>query len=183
MSDSPASPEGEGSEEREIAADKLAHALSHPLRLKLMEVLERRVASSAMLLEQVGEDIPLSSLSYHLGVLHDAGCLECLRDSPEQGEVEIRYRAAPGRALAPDFEIHAGIAEARVDELVNWREIIVDKVGQAQVLDILRTARLQLIEIESQSEQRLALTGDESGVLMVGVVALRAPSDASGPNQ
>jgi DNA-binding transcriptional ArsR family regulator len=169
----------DGDEARDIAADKLAHALSHPLRIKLMEVLERRTASATMLREQIGEDVSLSSLSYHLGVLYDAGCLEPLSGTADQGKADIRYRAAPGRTLGPDFETHVGVAEAREDELLNWREIIVDRVGNAQVLDILRAARLQFVEIESQSEQRLAVTGDEGGVLMVGVVALMAPSDAS----
>jgi DNA-binding transcriptional ArsR family regulator len=183
MLDSPTPSEGEGSEERDIAADKLVHALSHPMRIKLMELLERQVASSAMLIEQIGDDVSLSYVSYHLGVLHDAGCLEPLGGTPDQGEAEIRYQAAPGRALEPDFETRVGVAKVREDELLDWREIIVDRVGQAQVLEVLRSARLQLIEVESQSEQRLAMTGDARSVLMVGAVAIKAPSGQDGPSQ
>lgn len=183
MPDSPASPEGESSEERDIAADKLAHALSHPIRIKLMEVLERRIGSSVVLREQIGENLSVSYISYHLTVLHDPGCLERLVATPDLGEAEIRYRVAPGRALEPDFETRVGVAEVKEDELPNWREIIVDRVGQAQVLDALRSARRQLIEVESQSKQRLAMTGDDGGVLMVGVVAMKASSGQDGPSQ
>jgi DNA-binding transcriptional ArsR family regulator len=71
---------------------RLAKALSHPLRQRLLEQLSGRVASPVELARELGE--PLNLVSYHVRVLEERGILELVRTRPRRGATEHFYRAA-----------------------------------------------------------------------------------------
>lgn len=53
---------------------EICHALSHPVRLYILDILASEEMSSSQLLEILG--IPKANLSQHLAVLKDAGILK-----------------------------------------------------------------------------------------------------------
>ncbi len=170
---------GEG-DSPEVVAEKLVHALSHPLRIRLLQLLEEEAASPAMLRDQVDPEISLSGVSYHLGVLYDSGCLEQADRAPRPGADERFFYAKPEVFLAPLYRAHAGVTDpggADPGEAIsaNWSGIVVDHFGWDQVVDVLRSARLQLAAIEQQSKGRLATLGQGGTPLVVGVVAFEPP--------
>jgi DNA-binding transcriptional ArsR family regulator len=93
--------DGEAGAPSTLSAAKLAHVLSHPRRVELLALLEKREASSPMLLDQVDAEVSLNVISYHLAVLDDYGCLELVRTVPKGGANEYFYRAKPDLLLDP----------------------------------------------------------------------------------
>ena len=71
---------------------QLITALGHPLRQRLLILLDKRgVASPRELAELSGER--LGNVSYHVRVLRDAGRREVVWTEPRRGAVEHFYRA------------------------------------------------------------------------------------------
>jgi DNA-binding transcriptional ArsR family regulator len=165
---------GEG-DSPEVVAGKLVHALSHPLRIRLLQLLEEEPASPWMLREQIDPEISLSGVSYHVGVLYDSGCLEQAEVAPRPGADERFYRAKPDVFLEPLYRAHAGLTDPGDAMSANWSGITVDRFGWDQVVDVLRGARLQLAAIEEQSKERLTTLGEDGTPLIVGVVAFETP--------
>jgi DNA-binding transcriptional ArsR family regulator len=75
----------------------LIKALGHPLRWRILEVMIDRSEASPVELARL-LDQPLATVSHHVRVLRDAGCVELTRTEPRRGAVEHFYRA-----LAPAF--------------------------------------------------------------------------------
>jgi DNA-binding transcriptional ArsR family regulator len=72
--------------------ERLIKALAHPLRWRIVEaVVERGEASPVELARLLGE--PLATVSHHMRVLRDHGCIELTRTEPRRGAVEHYYRA------------------------------------------------------------------------------------------
>jgi DNA-binding transcriptional ArsR family regulator len=71
--------------------ERVVRAISHPLRHRLLVLLNERVASPNELARELGE--PLGTVSYHVLRLRDAGAIELVRTEPRRGAVEHYYRA------------------------------------------------------------------------------------------
>ena len=78
-------PPGETSEAR------IAKALAHPLRARILQRLGERVASPGDLAVELGA--PLGVLSYHVRMLRDYDCVELVRTEPRRGALQHFYRA------------------------------------------------------------------------------------------
>ena len=72
-------------------ATRMAKALSHPVRAKILARLNERVASPNELSQEMGE--PLGNVSYHVRALLDLDCVELVKTRPRRGAVEHYYRA------------------------------------------------------------------------------------------
>jgi DNA-binding transcriptional ArsR family regulator len=70
---------------------RIAKALAHPLRARILERLGERVASPADLAAEVGA--PLGVVSYHVRMLRDYDCVELVRTEPVRGALQHFYRA------------------------------------------------------------------------------------------
>ena len=71
-------------------------ALSHPLRVRILALLQERTASPRELAEWL--DATLGTVSYHVRTLHDFGLIELVRTSQVRGAIAHHYRAkAPPR--------------------------------------------------------------------------------------
>src|SRR3978361_1736128 len=69
----------------------LRRAISHPLRHRLLGMLDGRVASPNQLARELG--LPLGRVSYHIRLLSDLGASELVRTEPRRGALEHFYRA------------------------------------------------------------------------------------------
>jgi DNA-binding transcriptional ArsR family regulator len=79
--------------EPRLLDQRLAKALSHPLRRR---VLERFMDAGEASPNEVAKELaaPLSTVSYHVHILRDLQCIELMRTEPRRGAVEHYYRAS-----------------------------------------------------------------------------------------
>jgi DNA-binding transcriptional ArsR family regulator len=71
--------------------EALLKAISHPLRHRLLGLLDDRTASPNELAREL--DLPLGRVSYHIRLLADLGVIELVRTEPRRGALEHFYRA------------------------------------------------------------------------------------------
>src|ERR1700754_2647836 len=87
-------PPGETSEAR------IAKALAHPLRARILQRLGERVASPGDLSVELGA--PLGVVSYHVRMLRDYDCVELVRTEPRRGALQHFYKATARPNLDED---------------------------------------------------------------------------------
>jgi len=75
-------------------------ALSHPLRVRILAILEERTASPVQLAEQLGAS--LGVVSYHVHTLERLGLIKLVRTNPVRGAVEHHYRANPRPTISDE---------------------------------------------------------------------------------
>lgn len=68
-----------------------ARAISHPLRIRLLAMLEETTASPVQLAARLGQ--PLGTIAYHVRVLADLGLLKLVSTRQRRGATEHYYRA------------------------------------------------------------------------------------------
>lgn len=89
---------------------RLVKALSHPLRVRILAMLDERTASPRELAEWLGAT--LGTTSYHVRVLADIGLLELVRTTQVRGAIAHHYKARPRpRASGTEWEAAAAIAK------------------------------------------------------------------------
>jgi DNA-binding transcriptional ArsR family regulator len=71
--------------------EALLRAISHPLRHRLLGMLDGRTASPNQLARELG--LPLGRVSYHIRLLNDLGAIELVGTEPRRGALEHFYRA------------------------------------------------------------------------------------------
>src|SRR6188472_3406865 len=94
MPTSSSSPSGNAGRNRppgETSEARIAKALAHPLRARILQRLGERVASPGDLAVEL--DAPLGVVSYHVRMLHDYECVELVRTEPRRGALQHFYRA------------------------------------------------------------------------------------------
>jgi DNA-binding transcriptional ArsR family regulator len=69
-------------------------ALSHPLRVRILGILEEQPASPVELTNLL-DGPTLGTVSYHVRRLNELGLLELVRETPRRGAIEHHYRAKP----------------------------------------------------------------------------------------
>lgn len=112
----------------------MAKAMSHPLRVQALTILNERVASPSDIAAELG--MPIGRVSYHVRALLDLGCIEEVETRPVRGALEHLYRAVRRPLTYTDL---------RLDE-TGFREL------DARLRKVLDEAR----ELEQQSARRLA---------------------------
>jgi DNA-binding transcriptional ArsR family regulator len=70
---------------------ELLKALSHPLRLRILVVLNQGVASPSEIADELGES--LGNISYHIKILEERGAIEMVKTQHVRGAVQHFYRA------------------------------------------------------------------------------------------
>jgi DNA-binding transcriptional ArsR family regulator len=115
-------PPGETSEAR------IAKALAHPLRARILQRLGERVASPGDLAVELGA--PLGVVSYHVRMLRDYDCVELVRTEPRRGALQHFYRATARPQLDDDQwrTLPSGLRRELAGETIQG---VVDDLGQA----------------------------------------------------
>jgi DNA-binding transcriptional ArsR family regulator len=183
---------------------RLVRALGHPLRVKILEVVQIRNASPSELTELLSA--PLGNVAYHVRVLEKCGCIEQVATARRRGAVEHYFRARPrsyighqdwrkvpkslrdavtGSALGTFFDraadaLEAGTMDARDDTTLNWMPMAVDEAGWAEVAAVFEAAANRLEAIHARCRRRMEKSGEEATPLVVGMAAFEpAPDDWS----
>src|SRR4051812_5305040 len=109
----------------ETAEARIAKALAHPLRARILQRLGERVASPGDLAAELGA--PLGVVSYHVRMLRDYDCVELVRTEPRRGALQHFYRATARPTLDEEQwrtlpaglrrELSGETLQALVDEL------------------------------------------------------------------
>ncbi len=68
------------------AQQELVRALSHPIRMKILEKLQGRVASPSELSQELNQRVVV--IAYHAHTLLKCGCVELVHTEPRRGSVE-----------------------------------------------------------------------------------------------
>jgi DNA-binding transcriptional ArsR family regulator len=115
-------PPGETSEAR------IAKALAHPLRARILQRLGERVASPGDLAVELGA--PLGVVSYHVRMLRDYDCVELVRTEPRRGALQHFYKATARPQLDEDQwrTLPAGLRRELAGETIQG---VVDDLGKA----------------------------------------------------
>jgi len=85
--------------DKDVTDARLVKALAHPLRVRILGVLDERMASPSELAEEL--DAPLGNVSYHVRILASLGLIRLVKETPRRGSVEHHYEAVP-RPLISD---------------------------------------------------------------------------------
>lgn len=71
----------------------MGRALSHPIRLEILETLRERVASPVEISEEIGQSQRV--VSYHAGTLLRCGYLELVHSRGRRGGIENFFAITP----------------------------------------------------------------------------------------
>ncbi|MDQ3849479.1 MAG: winged helix-turn-helix domain-containing protein [Actinomycetota bacterium] len=107
---------------------RMAKALGHPLRAKLLARLNEGVASPNELAGELGE--PLGNVSYHVRTLLELDCIELVDTAHRRGAVEHYYRAT-SRAVLHDAAWAQLPPTARRGLAVQWFKDVFGDVSDA----------------------------------------------------
>jgi DNA-binding transcriptional ArsR family regulator len=186
---------------------RLVRALGHPLRVKILEVVQLRNASPSELTELLSA--PLGNVAYHVRVLEKCGCIEQVATARRRGAVEHYFRARPrsyighqdwrrvpkslrdavtGSALGSFFDraadaLEAGTMDAHDDTTLNWMPMAVDEAGWAEVAAVFEAAANRLEAIHALCRRRMEKSGEEATPLVVGMAAFEPAPDDWSPDQ
>jgi DNA-binding transcriptional ArsR family regulator len=75
----------------DIGHPAVMKALSHPLRARILAVLEERVASPVELARML--ELPVENVSYHVQTLAQLGMVNLVRETRRRGAIEHHYEA------------------------------------------------------------------------------------------
>jgi DNA-binding transcriptional ArsR family regulator len=184
----------------EIDDPRLVKALAHPLRIRILGILEQRSATPKELAELL--DVQLENLSYHVRTLRDFGFIKLERRRVVKGTVEHRYGivARPEITAAAWEQLPAMVREAldaaSLDQIwdVVHRAAIQDKMSRPESQIARLVARLdeqgltemsavvsnavdEFVKIEKQSAQRLRKHKSEAIPTVLIAMLFDAPDD------
>lgn len=183
---------------------ELVKALSHPIRVEILEALQGRVASPTELSQEIDES--LGVISYHAKTLVKCGCLELVHTEPRRGAIEHFFGLAPrssighqdwrraplavrekitAAALETFIETAAkalddGTIDRRDETVLTWMPLTVDEAGWSEIAKIMEKASRLVAKAHERSGKRLE--GAEGLSIVVGLAAFeagrrRAPDD------
>lgn len=109
----PATVPGVASGDAKLAVDdpRYVRALAHPLRIRILAMLEERPASPVQLAPRLGST--LGRVGHHVRVLRDLGLIELVETRRRRGATEHIYSAAPVPAFSDEAWQRAGAAVRR----------------------------------------------------------------------
>jgi len=175
--------------ERPKATESRIKAMSHPLRAAVLRILVERTASPAEMARELDEE--LSNVSYHTKQLVEFDCAELVSTRPVRGALEHFYRATERHLIDTEEweELDPIVAEDLVCEFMQKilddftasaraqliggdkdfhltrTPLVLDQTGLQEALEAHERTRLEVLEIEARSAERMI----ESGELGVNV--------------
>ena len=147
----------------EIDDPRLVKALAHPLRIRILGILEQRSATPKELAEML--DVQLENLSYHVRTLRDFGFIKLERRRMVKGAVEHRYGMVARPRITAEVwqQLPAMVREA------------LDAASLEQIWDVVSRAAAQdkMSRPESHMARRVARLDEQGFAEMSKVVGRR----------
>jgi DNA-binding transcriptional ArsR family regulator len=163
----------------DLVDPRIAKALSHPMRARILGILDERVASPNEIAEMIEERLP--NVSYHVRALLDLGCIELVDTAQRRGAIEHYYRAVTrpffsdrdwkrlprsGRQAISDAALRiiwedvsealtAGTFESRPDRHLSHNDVVLDDDGWQEVAKLLNGMIGEVQRIAAASAKRL----------------------------
>ena len=177
---------------KDITDPRLVKALAHPLRVRILSILDQRVASPSELAQEIGA--PLGNVSYHVRILASLGLARLVKETPRRGSVEHHYTAVArphitneAWAAVPDIVkramvgatlqqagayVNAAAQEGgfdRAEAHISRTPVRVDKEGWERLSKEIDVFLAKVAEIEEGSASRAAEGGEptEDAVLLM----------------
>jgi DNA-binding transcriptional ArsR family regulator len=169
----------------DLVDPRIAKALSHPMRARILGILDERVASPNEIAEIIDERLP--NVSYHVRALQDLGCIELVDTAQRRGAIEHYYRAVvrpffsdrdwkrlprTGRQAISDAALkiiwedvaealQAGTFEGRADRHLSHNDVVLDEEGWREVARVLSEMIADVQRAASDSAKRLRGAGED----------------------
>lgn len=163
---------------------RVMKALSHPLRFRILVVLNQKVASPSEIAAELEE--PLGNVAYHTKILADNGAIEQVRTAPVRGALEHFYRAQ----IRPWFddelsaELPDSIRRVLFGEIIQyiWDDVVaagedggfddpethitrshldLDEDAYREMVDLLNSVVDRALELHAEAAPRLAALDPE----------------------
>jgi len=184
----------------DLVDPRLAKALSHPMRTRILAILNERVASPNEISEVIDERLP--NVSYHVRALLDLGCIELVSTAQRRGAIEHYYRAIvrpfftdrdwkklpqSGRQAVSDVAlqmiwadvsdaIESGTFEARPNRHLSRSAVDVDETGWKELHDLLVRTLQETEKIQARSADRMKKSGDDPVPARVVIMHFESPA-------
>lgn len=193
-------------EKRVEAIDqRLVKALSHPLRVQILEILTERIASPNRISTEL--QTALTHVAYHTRALDSYGLLQLVRTAQRRGATEHFYKATPdaflgdrawreiprsllGGVSAATLQtfidkavdaLEAGTLDGRDDTVFRWMPLLLDETGWEEVVAIMEEATNQALAAHLRSQDRLAVGGGEGATSsVIGLACFETAGSAGG---
>jgi DNA-binding transcriptional ArsR family regulator len=189
----------------DLVDPRIAKALSHPMRARILMILNERVASPNEIADDIDERLP--NVSYHVRALLDLGCIELVDTAQRRGAIEHYYRAVvrpffsdsdwkriprSGRQAISDSilqilwedlsdSIESGTFEGRTDRHLTHSQMVLDEEGWTELTKYLRGVLSAVEKIESRSRARLK-KGDDGAAITTSFALLHFESPPREPS-
>jgi DNA-binding transcriptional ArsR family regulator len=187
----------------DLVDPRIAKALSHPMRARILGILDERVASPNEIADMIDERLP--NVSYHVRALLDLGCIELVDTAQRRGAIEHYYKAVvrpffsdrdwkrlprSGRQAISDVALKvvwedvsaamkAGTFDSRSDRHLSHNDITLDEQGWREVRDILAGMLDEVNKIEAASASRLKQSGEDGVATTVVAMQFESPGESS----
>jgi DNA-binding transcriptional ArsR family regulator len=185
----------------DLVDPRIAKALSHPMRARILSILNERTASPNEISEMIDERLP--NVSYHVRALQDLGCIELVDTAQRRGAIEHYYRALvrpffsdrdwkrlprSGRQAISDSilqilweevgtAMQAGTFESRTDRHLSHTRVALDREGWAEMTKLLAGTLAEAEKIASRSEARVKESDKESIPTTVAMMQFELPGE------
>lgn len=179
----------------EIDDPRLVKALAHPIRTRIMNILDQRTATPKQLAELLG--LPLENVSYHVRTLKDFGFIKLEKTRQVRGAVEHHYKLAARPAIGDELwgqlprvmkEAIIGSHLSQVADSVNqaalqggfdraeshhsFVSLDLDEQGWKDCAKILLDAVKKMEKVSQEAQKR---SGDEAGSVCAVTMLYDAP--------
>jgi DNA-binding transcriptional ArsR family regulator len=188
----------------DINDPRLIKALAHPLRVRILSILETRdMASPNEMADELG--VSLGVMSYHVRRLHALGFLELVKRTPRRGAIEHHYRAKArprvtdeGWAETPSIVKRAMVGASlqqitgyinaaagqggfdRGDAHLSRTVLMLDQQGWKELAGEMAQWMARVEQVERESIARIAASGDGADVVAKRTAAILMLFEAEG---
>jgi DNA-binding transcriptional ArsR family regulator len=186
---------------------RVLKAIAHPLRHRILAILNERVASPKEIASELGDKLP--NVSYHVKILEELGAIELMRTEPRRGAVEHFYRALmrpffsdeswaqlPSSTRRSIFEsnlrhifkdVGAALEDGGFEDThahVSRTPVVMDAKGYQQMTDLLAKTLDRVLDIQEKAAARMVKSHEEGRVTEVVMLHFdKAHEAAPEPNR
>jgi DNA-binding transcriptional ArsR family regulator len=185
-----------------VLDERIVKAISHPIRHRVLVLLNDRIASPNEIANEIGES--LGRVSYHVRQLAEVGAIELVKTEPRRGAVEHFYRAV-SRAWFSDADwallpkttrrgifgqnlkrIGADVVAAaegngfdHVQSHVSYTLLDLDEQGMTAVAEMLSDTLERALQIQADAAARRLDSDEESRPTELALMHFERPAQTA----